>query len=348
VYRVRVIEGFSGEEGIPDDFGLTEADGAILLGEAPVVHDGDNSFAAFVPEDRPLHLQTLDRFGMSMLNEDRWFSAAAGEQRFCGGCHEERGGSQIVSPGISDAMGQGPANLGLAYEERRLAGTSLDSAWADMVGKLMDPDDEAFAAAERIRGIPWNQAVQSVFTDAACDTCHDGSQSQANPCVNITNELDDGTMSEPVMWCFDLRGEEIEFTYGMMTGNYSRSHISTLLMAGMAGEEGVEVTPVDPTRPYQAYMVPQSARDSVLIKYIQPGQVYPTANPDVLAFDGVTDETTGHTYEAQHPNANTPGYVEGTHRALTPQEKYLLILAADLGGQYYSLENAPGQDGYGN
>ena len=139
VYRMRVIEGFSGEEGIPGDFGLTEADGAILLGEAPVVHDGDNSFAAFVPEDRPLHLQTLDQFGMSMLNEDRWFSAAAGEQRFCGGCHEERGSSQVTTPGLSDAMGRGPANLGLAYEERRLPGTAElgNEQWQAMVAKII-------------------------------------------------------------------------------------------------------------------------------------------------------------------------------------------------------------------
>lgn len=350
VFRVRVIEGFSGEEGIPDDFGLTEADGAILLGEAKVEYDGDNSFAAFVPEDRPMHLQTLDQFGMSMLNEDRWFSAAAGEQRFCGGCHEERGGSQVATPGITDAVGRGPSDFSLPYEERRLAGSAeLDNAaWTAMVGKIMNPDDEQFAAAERMRGVPWNQAVQSVFTGAACDTCHDGSQSQANPCVNITNEMENGEMSEPLMWCFDLRGEEIDFTYGMMTGNYSRSHISTLLIAGMMGEEGVEITPVDEARPYQAYIVPQAARDSILIKYVQPERAYPTADASVLAFEGATEEATGHVYEASHPNENTPGFDAAVHRPLTAQEKYLLIIAADLGGQYYSLENAPGEDGYGN
>ena len=46
-------------------------------------------------------------------------------------------------------------------------------------------------------------------------------------------------------------------------------------------------------------------------------------------------------------NENTPGFDAAVHRPLTTQEKYLLVIAADLGGQYYSLENSPGEDGYG-
>lgn len=343
IFRVRVIEGFSAEEGIPDDFGLTESDGAILLGEAPVVHDGDHSFAAFVPEDRPMHLQTLDAFGMSMLNEDRWFSAASGEQRFCGGCHEERGGTTAANPGLTDAMGMGPSNFALAYADRKLPGSDT-ADYAAMIGKLIDPADQAFADAPRVRGLPWDQSVQKVLDSAGCATsgCHDGAQSAANPCVSITNDMPAGEPpAEPVTWCLDLRGEKIDFQYGMMTGNYTRSHISMLLMAGMAGEEDVEVTQLDEAHPYQAYMVPQSARDSILIKYIQPEQVYPTKDPTRLAFTGET-KFNGQPYEAQHPSPSTPGYVEGMHRPLTTEEKYLLIVAADLGGQYYSLENAPG------
>ncbi len=349
IYRVRVIEGFSAEEGIPNDFGLTESDGALLLGEAPVVHQGDHSFAAFVPESRPLHLQTLDAFGMSMLNEDRWFSAAAGEQRFCGGCHEERGKTLSVDPGLSEAMGNGPTNLALAYPERKLP----DAATADyaaMIGKLVDPTDPAFADAPRVRGIPWDLSVQAVLDDAGCanNGCHDGAQTAANPCVSITSEMPAGEPAAPaVTWCLDLRGEKIDFEYGMMTGNYTRSHISMLLMAGMAGEEDVEVENLDPARPYQSYMVPQSARDSILIKYIQPEQVYPSHDPNTLAFAGEM-KANGQPYESSHPNASTPGFDAAQHRVLTKEEKYLLIIAADLGGQYYSLENAPGESGYEN
>lgn len=349
MFRVRVIEGFSAEEGIPNDFGLSESDGALLLGEAPVVHQGDHSFAAFVPEGRPIHLQTLDAYGMSMLNEDRWFSAAAGEQRFCGGCHEERGKTLTVDPGLSEAMGNGPANLALAYADRKLPDAET-ADWAAMMGKLIDPADPTFTDAPRVRGIPWDLAVQSVLDDAGCATggCHDGAQSAANPCVSITNDMPAGEPpAEPVTWCFDLRGEKIDFTYGMMTGNYTRSHISMLLMSGMTGEEDVEIENLDPARPYQAYMVPQSARDSILIKYMQPEQLYPTRDPSKLAFAGEL-KVNGEAYAPSHPNESTPGFDAATHRALTAEEKYLLIVAADLGGQYYSLENAPGQSGYGN
>jgi len=343
IFRVRVIEGFSTEEGVPGDFGLTEADGAILLGEAPVVHQGDHSFAAFVPEDRPLHVQTLDAFGMSMLNEDRWFSAAAGEQRFCGGCHEERGETLTVDPGLSEAMGNGPANLALPYPERRLSDAG-SADFAAMMGKLIDPADPTYADAPRVRGIPWDLGIQPVLDDAGCASggCHDGAESAANPCVSISSEMPPGEPAdEPVTWCLDLRGEKIDFEYGMMAGNYTRSHISMLLMAGIAGEEDVIVEQLDSARPYQAYMQPESARDSVLIKYIQPEQVYPTLDATRVAF---ADEfkANGEPYERSHPNESTPGFDAAVHRPLTAQEKYLLIIAADLGGQYYSLENSPG------
>jgi hypothetical protein len=152
-------------------------------------------------------------------------------------------------------------------------------------------------------------------------------------------------MPTETMWTFNLTGEEITFEYGMMTGNYTASHITMLLVAGMMAEEGVEVEPVDPARPFQAYMVPQSARDSVLIKYIQPEQLYPEHDPDTIAFAGET-KMDGTAYAAQHPSPTTPGFDESIHRPLTAAEKYILILAADMGGQYYSLENAPGQTGY--
>lgn len=338
IFRVRVIEGFSTEEGVPNDFGLTEADGAILLGEAPVYWQSDHSFAAFVPEDRPLHLQTLDQYGMRVTNEDRWFSAAPGEQRFCGGCHEARGATQVVDPGLSDAVGAGPANFALPYENRRMADPQTQD-WAALAGKLLYPGDEAYADAGRITGVPWDMAVQQVLDAAACGTCHDGTAGPANPSVMIEDAMSENPMSTE--WVFDLTGRMVTVEYGMMTGEYTASHITMLLMAGMMNEEGVTITQTG-ENPFQAYMVPQSARDSVLIQYVQPEQVFPTHDPQNLAFAGVARDD-GQTYAPQHPSETTPGFDAAVHRPLTAEEKYILILAADLGGQYYSLENAPGQ-----
>ena len=336
VFRVRVLEGFSTEEGIPMDFGLTEAEGAILLGEAPVEWQTDHSFAAFVPMDRPIHLQTLDQFGMSMVNEDRWFSAADGEARMCGGCHEERGGTQLADPGIADAVGRGPDDFSLPYDDR--AG-DLNGDYVAMVNKIIFEDDPTFADADRLKGVPWNTAVQSVFDSAGCIDCHEGTPGPANPTVSVTDTMSDNPMA--VEWTFNLTGEMVDGAqFGEMVGDYTASHISVLIMSGMMNEPGVEVT-TDPNQPYQAYMVPQSARDSILIKYIQPEQVYPTHEAGNLAFTGEV-KWNDQPYEAQHPNENTPGYAG--QRPLTTAEKYLLILVADAGAQYYSLENAPGQD----
>ncbi len=342
-YRVRVIEGFSTEEGVPDDFGLTEADGAILLGEAPVEWQTDGSFAAFVPEDRPVHLQLVDAYGLSQVNEDRWFSSAAGEQRFCGGCHEERGGTSVVQPGLSEAFAKGPANLALPYPERRLDSPETQD-FTQLVAKLIWPEDPQYANAGRLRGIPWDMAIQPIFDDAGCATCHNGTPGPANPSVTIQDTLSPD--AQPITWTFDLSGEKVDFEYGLIAGNFTKSHISVLFMAGVMNQPGVQVTQGDPNNPYQTYMVPESARDSILIKYIQPERLYPTWDPGDLAFAGEMKDD-GTPYESQHPSPNTPGFDANVHRPLTAAEKYLLILAADLGGQYYSLENAPGQMEYG-
>ncbi|MBT8493879.1 MAG: hypothetical protein KJO07_12575, partial [Deltaproteobacteria bacterium] len=66
IYGVRVIEGFSVEEGVPNDFGLEESEGAAVLGIARV-HD-DGSWGARIPANVPVHMQAIDAYGMSLRN----------------------------------------------------------------------------------------------------------------------------------------------------------------------------------------------------------------------------------------------------------------------------------------
>ena len=89
--RVRVVEGFSSES-VPGAtmFGLTMDEGAAILGEAPVY--GDGSWMANVPPLIPMHLQPIDKFGMSIRNQRLWIQGMPGESRVCGGCHESRTG----------------------------------------------------------------------------------------------------------------------------------------------------------------------------------------------------------------------------------------------------------------
>jgi hypothetical protein len=94
IYGIRVIEGFSSEEGFPRMFGSTMFEGQAQLGVAKLASDG--SWLAKVPANVPLALQAVDNFGMSLLPEPVWFSARANESRVCGGCHEDRVKTTVV------------------------------------------------------------------------------------------------------------------------------------------------------------------------------------------------------------------------------------------------------------
>jgi hypothetical protein len=59
--------------------------GAVVLGKAPVEHDG--SFYVQTPSERPLRFELLDREGKTIAAEKGWFWARKGEQRVCVGCH---------------------------------------------------------------------------------------------------------------------------------------------------------------------------------------------------------------------------------------------------------------------
>jgi len=292
IYGVRVIEGFSVEEGIPDDFGLTEHEGAAILGVAPVQEDG--SWAALVPANVPVHLQPVDVFGMSLRSEPVWFSGAPGESRFCGGCHESRTATTVIQPGITQAIAAGPSEL-------RATTPRAQRVSADFT-------------RDGTVGIPWDQALQPIF-DAKCISCHDGTAGAANPSWTIT----DPDTGASFTWTFDLRGGAA--TYGVgdeMFSGYSASHLS--LMGPMIRdlEESGLVVSGDLT----IYVEPGNARESQLIKKLNPPRQFPTQDLGVRAFDG-------------------PAHAGAVGAELTADEYYLLVEMADAGGQFYARENAP-------
>ena len=57
-------------------FGTTEFDGQSLYSEIPLLTD--NSFAASVPGNVPFHIQLIDKYAMSVANEQIWISGRAG------------------------------------------------------------------------------------------------------------------------------------------------------------------------------------------------------------------------------------------------------------------------------
>ena len=69
---------------------------AVIAGKAPVEQDG--SFYVRVPGDRPIRFSLLDKKGTVIRQEQGWFWARGGEQRYCVGCHAgpERGSENRV------------------------------------------------------------------------------------------------------------------------------------------------------------------------------------------------------------------------------------------------------------
>jgi hypothetical protein len=302
VVKVRVIEGFSAEEGVPNDFGLSEHEGAALLGEPDVFDDG--SWAALVPANVPIHLQPIDKFGMAIVSEPVWFSGRAGESRFCGGCHENRADSTVIQPGITQALAAGPVLLDRPRADRR----SLDYSRGAVVG------------------VPWNLALQPIFdanvrngvATTACSSCHDGDPTKpGNRSLTFTDPV--AMLSQTFV--FNLGGETASYGVGdVMLSGYSASHLSLVgPMMGDLAEQGIEVTGDLPV-----FLMAGSARTSLLFEKLNPPQLYP--------YDPLVRLRPG---QAVHP-------ADVGAEELTEDEYYLLVLMADAGAQFYSRENAPG------
>ncbi len=305
VYGVRIIEGFSTEEGIPDDFGITEHEGAAVLGVAPVERDG--SWAALIPANVPVHLQAIDRFGIAHVNEPVWISGAPGESRFCGGCHENRTEPTVIQPGLTQAVARGPALLNATTPR----------------SQRVSPASLAAYTRDNTIGVPWNTALQTIFTNK-CASCHNGTAGPANPSWTISDPVTGASFT----WVFDLSARAVDFSVGdEMFGGYSASHLSLMGPDMMELEEaGLVVTTSDGVPlSERIYVRPGDARNSKLIKKLNPVQQFPTQDGGVRAFSV----------------AEFPAHALAVGRELTPTEYYLLVLMADNGGQYYSRENAP-------
>jgi len=243
-----------------------------------------------------------------------WFSARAGESRVCGGCHEDRVKTTTVDPGLTQAFAIGPTDA----RATALRNTRLSSL-ADLANSnLITTQNGKTIGDERLVGMAWDKALQPVF-DAKCISCHDGTPSAANPTYSITTA--DGAS---VQWTFDLRGVKKPLIIdGMdLAGEWSASYFSIAGPDMEALERGnLMVSPE-----FKVYMEPQNARGSILIQKVNPTQLYPAPSA-TRAFP-----TSPH---------SSVGYPE-----LTSTEFLKLILAADMGVNFYARENNPGVNTY--
>jgi hypothetical protein len=256
VAKVRLLEGFSSEEGFPDMFGLTEFDGQSRYGEVPVYSDG--SFSAKVPANVPLHMQLVDKFALSVGSEDVWISGRPGEQRTCGGCHEDRAKPTLIPPGGTEAAQLGPVNLDVPRAQR----VSMDFGY------------------DNIRGVPWNLAIQPIF-DAKCVSCHDGDPNKAG---NRSYTIVDNTLGTMQTFTFDLRAQAVDIMVGERQDyDYPASYVSLLGLEMELGENQVEIISPDGM---PSYVTPGSARRSALVRKLNPPQRFPAVDANLRAFEG--------------------------------------------------------------
>jgi hypothetical protein len=310
VVKARLLEGFSGEEGGVDMFGTTEFDGQSRYGEVPVQADG--SFAAVVPGNVPFHIQLIDKFGMSLANESIWISGRAGEQRFCGGCHESRTKAATLAPGIPANVLMGAVNLATPRAQRVApAGHVLTGGSLTSVGAA--PGDNG------VRGVPWDMAIQPIL-DAKCASCHNGVAGPANPSYTIR---DNATLAEQT-FVFDLTGKKVNVTIGeRATGDFTASYLSLMGLGEILSDADVTYIPAPPKQ----YVEPVSAMNSLVVKMMNPVQRFPVSTT-VRAFPdrSMTNGAISHAADKGFPE-------------LTADEHYLLILNIDMGGQFFFREN---------
>ncbi len=295
IYGVRVMEGFSSEEGFPTMFGTTMFEGHANLGVAPIA--ADKSWSATIPANIPVHLQTVDVFGMSLFSEPVWISGRPGESRMCGGCHEDRTKTTNVTPGLLDTFAAGATKL--MSDQPRSA--RLNAA-------PVNPTD--------IVGVAWDKQLQPIF-DAKCVSCHGDDNKAGIAPYTITDPT--GVMPA-VTWTFNLSGGALPANLSVAAGGgaFSKSYFS---VAG-PDMEAIQRANLTISGNFKVYMKPLDAHGSIMIQLLNPTQLFPTINTGVRAF------------------ATTP-HMSGKGTDLTPTEFYLMILAADMGVNFYARENNP-------
>jgi hypothetical protein len=299
IYGVRVMEGFSSEEGFPEMFGTTMFEGQANLGVARVQADG--SWLAKVPANVPLHVQAVDTFGMSMFSEPVWVSARPNEARVCGGCHESRDRATVIDPGQTDAFAVGAtAMYGLTPRANRM---STDTS------------------RDKVMGVGWSNTIQSIF-DNNCLGCHDSRNLAGVQPYTIT----DPVAGTSIQWTFNLEGTPLPAAFAEIGGEpaFTASYFS---VAG-PDMEAIEMGGLMVSGNFKVYASPENARDSIIIKMLNPKKQFPTqtnerafaTNPHMAAVGQSTD--------------------------LTADEFYQLILNIDMGVNFYARENNPGLSVY--
>src|SRR5262249_15184797 len=155
-------------------------------------------------------------------------------------------------------------------------------------------------------------------------SCHNGQPAAYNKSVTLTDDLGNSQT-----YYFNLTSGQASIAVGgEMISAYTWSHLSLLgTMTLELDKKGITQTGDMPL-----YVTPENAHGSLLFKYLNPKEIISGSGG---LFCATTDcSATGLAAGVRHPADVTGG------TALTDSEMYLLILSADMGGQFFSRENA--------
>ncbi|MES1177803.1 MAG: hypothetical protein ABUL62_25990 [Myxococcales bacterium] len=303
--RVRIIEGFS-TEGSPNHtmFGLTMAEGAAILGEAKVEADG--SWLANLPPYVPVHLQPIDEFDLSIRSQTTWIQGMPGENRVCGGCHEDRNNPNLPNgQAITIAAGRKPENFNKLIADRE------EYPWA----KANDANNP--------------NEIQKLL-NAKCVSCHNGTTNGDKPqefyTVTMANAVL-GTSTDYKVARMDLTDTPVTVYYDRRVATWPSSYVSLFYPAAMSMEMG-KVTVVGKVPPKWA--IPSDARNSLLIEKLNV-----TSVSDATKYAWPLD--------AAFTDPDVAGGTRTDHAkvaGLTREELVKLIRAIDMGGQYYARQNS--------
>lgn len=244
--KVRIIEGFSSEaaKGVTM-FGLTMDDGAAILGEAPVYADG--SWLANIPPYVPVHVQPIDKWGMSLRNQRLWIQGMPGEDRRCVGCHEGRTsvGAGRLGQNPTVAEQKGAEMFFQPIQER------MELPWA--LDRTKYPD----AAPKTV--------VQDII-NAKCRQCHDGGANDpfAGRQYRVTStSAATGATQEFVIPYLELSDRPITVVYDRKVATYPASYVSLFFPAALDMGTGRNTTTVGDIPPKWAIV--DNARQSAMV-----------------------------------------------------------------------------------
>ncbi|HEY6079196.1 MAG TPA: hypothetical protein VIW29_10350 [Polyangiaceae bacterium] len=303
--KVRIIEGFSSEAATGATmFGLTMAEGAALIGEATVRADG--SWLADVPPYVPMHLQAIDEFELAIRNETTWIQGMPGENRVCGGCHEDR-----TQPSLADgqqftnAAGLGPEDFMIPVLQR------TEYPWAG-ANDAANPNQ-----------------IQTLLT-AKCVSCHNETTNGDGPQEFYTVAAMNETTGDAYSYMIprlDLSDRPITVTYDGDEHEWPASYVSIFYPAAMEMEMGMGAMITGTVPP--KWGVPSDARHSALIEKLNI-----TSSLDAERYAWPLGEA--------FVNGEIAGGTRTDHAALaglTREETQMLIRAFDMGGQYFARQN---------